>query len=251
MPIDLRMWEDVTPDETEVSWLIPDLLESGSMMAIVGPPATGKSFLSSDMAAAVATGTPWLGLDHFTPSKKCRVVYMSPEGLTSSTSRLNEQFLFREVSPDSDSFALSGGTLTSSGANDLGELAEFAPDVVFVDTWARATPGIDENSASQVGKMINSLDILRLDVGCAVVIVHHTNIEGSRMRGTSALFGAVDTQLIVSRNAISPLVFDAKVDKQKNAPAWASSLHFSISGSKVSPSVGHPVAVADPASSLR
>lgn len=41
--------------------------------------------------------------------------------------------------------------------------------------------------------VIQACDWLREKTGCAVMIVHHSGVDGSRPRGSTALFGAVDT----------------------------------------------------------
>lgn len=223
----------------EVSWLVPELLEEGSLVAMAGPPGSGKSFLATDLAVSLASGTPWLGVEDFTPVRKCRVVYVTPEGKRSTLARLGEQLEFRGLDIDSVVLDVSSSTLVDAGREGYQGLMDFDPDVVFVDTWARATPGVDENSAAQVGSVLGALDVLRDLTGCCVVFVHHTTLEKERMRGSSALFGAVDSQLLVSSGPESP-VSSVRVNKHKNAPCWGVSLEFGVGASPVVEGVGHP-----------
>ncbi len=48
---------DVEP--REVDWLWPGRIPAGRITLLVGKPGEGKSFLTTDLAARVSTGTPW------------------------------------------------------------------------------------------------------------------------------------------------------------------------------------------------
>jgi hypothetical protein len=72
--------------------------------------------------------------------------------------------------------------------------------VVVIDTYARATLGIDENASSEAGQIAESLDRVReATQGGLVLVVHHTNKTGASgmnsIRGSSALAGAADIAL--------------------------------------------------------
>lgn len=242
MTFELTSIKDAVHEVGEVSWLIPQLLEEESLMAIVGPPSSGKSFLATDLAVSLASQTPWMGIDDFTPERKCRVAYITPEGKRSTVARLAEQLEFRKINANDVELSVSTGTLTGAGQEGYQELINYDPDAVFIDTWARATPGVDENSASQVGSVISDLDMLREVSGCCVIFVHHTTLEKERMRGTSALFGAVDTQLLVTGGEQFS-TSAARVNKHKNASSWNVALEFGIGPSPVVEEMGHPFPV--------
>ncbi len=53
----LTCMADVEP--REVSWLWPERIPLGRITLLVGRPGEGKSFLTTDVAARVTTGTPW------------------------------------------------------------------------------------------------------------------------------------------------------------------------------------------------
>ena len=77
------------------------------------------------------------------------------------------------------------------------------PQVIVVDTLARATPGNDENSSRDAGLVINALDYLK-EQGCSVIVVHHTGKDGTSERGSSALRGAVDALYKVVKDKDKP-----------------------------------------------
>jgi len=232
-------YQQALHDVGPVTWLIPHLIEEGGFMAIAGAPGSGKSFLATDLAVSLAAGENWLDHPAFTPARKCKVLYLSPEGIRSTLGRIHEQFTRRNLDPKSVDLLVSRDNLSGAKSEDYQALEDLEPDVIFVDTWSRAIPGVEENSASQVNAIIAELDYVRDVTGCAIIIVHHTTLEKARMRGTSALKGAVDTELLVEDFRTKGEGITMRVDKHKNAPEWLSPLPFDISPSPVVDGVGY------------
>jgi hypothetical protein len=74
------------------------------------------------------------------------------------------------------------------------------PKLVIVDTLARAMGGADENSASDMGRLIQGLDWMRDAWKCCVQVIHHTGHgteTAGRARGSSAYYAALDSELLV------------------------------------------------------
>src|SRR3546814_15448538 len=64
------------------------------------------------------------------------------------------------------------------------------PSLIVVDTVARALAGADENSASDVGRLVDAFDWLKYQWGCAVLPIHHTGHRKAAKtprRGSSGL----------------------------------------------------------------
>jgi hypothetical protein len=84
---------------------------------------------------------------------------------------------------------------------------EARPDFLIVDPLARFFSG-DENSAREVGRLVGALDDLIQTYAVAVELVHHTakpsvsdpREGGLRLRGSSALFGAADSVMLLDRD---------------------------------------------------
>jgi hypothetical protein len=79
------------------------------------------------------------------------------------------------------------------------------PDLVIIDPLAKFMVG-DENSTRDMGRLVAALDTLVEAYGIAIILVHHTGKPretersgGERLRGSSALFGAVDSVLLLDR----------------------------------------------------
>src|SRR5215467_3325575 len=69
---------------TEPPWLIDGLLPARGLACIVGPPKSGKSFLTSDMLCSVARGAPYAGRE----TMQGAVIYLTGEGVSGFKRRL-------------------------------------------------------------------------------------------------------------------------------------------------------------------
>ena len=78
-------------------------------------------------------------------------------------------------------------------------VAKQRPRLVVIDTLAMAFPGLEENSAEAMGRVVAVARALA-SRGAAVLLVHHdTKAEGGTPRGHSVLNGALDMALHVSK----------------------------------------------------
>jgi hypothetical protein len=69
---------------------------------------------------------------------------------------------------------------------------------VVIDTLARAMPGVDENSAQEVGLIIAKCDEVKDELACTVSPIHHTGKDVERgLRGSNAILGAVDATYLI------------------------------------------------------
>src|SRR5690606_29160652 len=87
-------------------------------------------------------------------------------------------------------------------AADLGQLPE-KPVLIVIDTLARAMKGGDENSAQDMGALNDAVSALIQATGACVMLVHHSGKnKASGARGSSALLGAIDTEIEVDGGQI-------------------------------------------------
>jgi hypothetical protein len=63
---------------------------------------------------------------------------------------------------------------------------------------------------------LGAADAIREAFNCAVIIVHHCGVDGSRPRGHTSLTGTVDAQLAVKRDAAGNIV--VTVECMKDGP---------------------------------
>ncbi|MDH5579522.1 MAG: helicase RepA family protein, partial [Betaproteobacteria bacterium] len=98
---------------------------------------------------------------------------------------------------------------------------ETRPALIVVDTLAHAIKGGDENSAQDMGAITATVGELIRKTGACVLLVHHSGKNKTAgARGSSALLGAIDTQIEIDEKQI-------KVSKQRDG-ALAEPMGFAL-----------------------
>lgn len=190
--------------------LVADWLDLDSLVRVNGPSGHGKSFVVLDLGACVATGTPWHGRA-VTKTRVCYVLAESARGMVPRAAAwrtrhgLNSTgitFIARPVQikgPEWEAFTAWC-------------VAERFGLVIF-DTQAQSTVGRDENDATEMGEVMAALVELRAATQACTMLVHHRGLRGDHGRGTTAVRGALDTELDVSRQGTT---ITLKSTKQKD-----------------------------------
>ncbi|MCX4780115.1 AAA family ATPase [Streptomyces sp. NBC_01264] len=195
--------------------LLGDLLYLNTLSRVVGPSGQFKSFAVIDMCGHIGTGTPWHG--HYV--RQGRVVYLVAEGAEGIRKRVrawehhhrrkmaNVLFLPRPVQAMDPEWEVLAEALH-----------RIEPAFVVVDTQARVTVGVEENSNTEMGKVVDRLERLRSRTGACVLVIHHTGHIGEHGRGATAVKGALQTELHVSKKGdkTSNTVVTIKSGKQKD-----------------------------------
>jgi hypothetical protein len=204
---------------TEPRYLVKGIIPRIGLTVAWGPPKCGKSFWIFDLSLHVALGWEYRGRR----VQQGPVVYCAFEGQTGIQARVEA---FRQTYPiEMDGpvpFYLQPLTLDLIVEyRDLiaairRQLALTAPVMVVLDTLNRSLRG-SENDSEDMAAYVAAADAIRAEFNCAVVIVHHCGIDGTRPRGSTALTGAVDAQLSVKRDASDAILVE--IEFMKDGPA--------------------------------
>ena len=206
----------------EPKWLVDRHVTDG-LTVIYGPPGAGKTFVALSMSLSIGSGRRWHGHGVATAP----VVYVSGEGVGGLHRRV-QAWKHAEGVADSKvyvvPFGVRFGGEQSHAVGLRGDVHATGAGLVVIDTLARSMAGSDENSSQDMGQHVQALDWLRDRTGCGVIVVHHSGVEGSRPRGSTALFGAADTLIRVDGDGSR---VDMSCEKQKDAPPFARE-HFAL-----------------------
>lgn len=226
------------------TWLIDAFLPEHAISVLWGASGSFKSFIALDIALSVAYGQPWRG--QAVPAAK-PVLYVAGEGSYGLGVRA---LVWMANRAPGDAFAhfyvlpfavdmLSPKSVAQLVA-DIGAFGvEFG--MIIVDTLARNFGSGNENDAVDMNKFVIGVDALRVATTGHVMVVHHTGKDDQKgERGSSALRGAVDVSLKVSREEGSPLV-RVQCVKQKDAPEPDSFTLRMVAGEAVHPAHGEIV----------
>jgi hypothetical protein len=197
------------------TYLVDEVLVRDSLAVLYAAAGAGKSFVALDIALSVATGLPWQG--HAV--HRGAVVYIAAEGGAGLGQRVRAWMTAHQITSIDDAwFVLAAVNLLDEREVTafLAELAEIPvkPVLLTADTLARCLVGGDENLAKDMGAAVAALDRLRETLGCTVLVLHHTARHHGDERGSTALRGAADTMLAVTKDGDTVTIACAK---QKDA----------------------------------
>ena len=193
------IWPPDLANIQPIQWRLKHVLPATGLAAIYGPSGAGKSFLTVDLGRAISHGNPWFGIKTY----QTTVIYVVLEGEAGIWNRV--QALEKAHGPLPErGFGIIPQAFEIAKPQDLVDLSAKIPpgSVVFIDTLNRAAPTADENSSSDMGKVLEAAKTLYQVTNSLVVLVHHTGKDASRgMRGHSSLFAAMDGAIEVTRDA--------------------------------------------------
>jgi KaiC/GvpD/RAD55 family RecA-like ATPase len=185
---------------------------------IFGAPGAGKSLIAPFLGYMVAQGQEAFQMR----TKAGGVFYVAAEDSHGMRGRVKA---LKQAHGSAQAFRLVEGVSQLLTANpkdrapDLLALVEAVkverPALIFIDTLAMAFPGLEENSAEAMGRVV-AVSRLLTRWGAAVVLIHHdTKSEGGTPRGHSLLNGALDVALHVKRDDEAGII-RGKLTKNRN-----------------------------------
>lgn len=222
----LNDYRDVPPP----GWILDNVLQMGGLNAVIGDSGSGKSAVVLDLLCTIAAG---VGSWHGTPCASFPVVYVAGEGFSGAVARARSWEKVNGHDVGDRLYIVNEPISLTDTSGAWGALAYYARQVgagmIVVDTLARSTGGLDENSAGDMSAAVKVFDKLRTTTGASVVMVHHTTRGTSHARGSTSLKGALDSEVLVRRaddadqqladgnDPVGDLI-EVSVVKQKNGP---------------------------------
>ena len=212
-----------------VPYLIKSYMRKGGLGMIYGESGCGKSFTVIDMAASIATEEieSWHGhkINHGP------VIIFAGEGADGLNARLACWCSQRNINPDSlrlevidEIFKLDCGNEDPEHNLDttIAEIKAAYPEpalVIFdtVNIFMKA----EENSNTDVGRFCSACRKIIHECGCTVLVAHHTGLNTeakNRARGASALKGAMDFELRLTKSGTLLTLSTTKIKDGKEQP---------------------------------
>lgn len=221
-------------------YIVKGLLAPRDVAAIVGAPGCGKSTVAPLIGYMVAQGKEAFGQR----TRQGGVFYVAAEDETGLQMRVTA---LRQEYGEADGFNVVAGVsdLLDNESGQLAALVEAVkaqrPSLVILDTLAMAFPGLEENDAAAMGRVVNVARRLT-KWGAAVVLIHHDTKAGDGLpRGHSILNGALDVSIALKRVGKS---VTGKLSKNRNGPCDLE-IEFEIEGAELGKDEdGEPVTAA-------
>lgn len=217
---------DTPPPERE--WVIDSLVPQETAVALAAGGGTGKSFLTLQMAFAIATGTPFLG---FPISKPGSVLILNAEDDRKEIHRRvfaianrarkdgeidkhdeenvkNRLRVLSLVGKDNRLTAVNGKGVERTKFKD--KLKRMVGDrdlrLIVIDPISRFRGG-EENSNDHMTYFVEAAEAVRTELGTTVMLIHHfsknglrngTSMSAADLRGGSALLDGVRCALAMA-----------------------------------------------------
>ena len=195
--------------------LVGNALQQDSTAVLFGRGGVGKTYIATDIALHVARGDWW----HGRAVAQGPVLYVIAEGAHVLPGRLRAWLRHHQLNTIGPItwYPHAVNLLHRDEVGVLIEIArELAPVLVVIDTLARCMVGGDENSAKDMGLVVDSLTRLQRATTACVLSLHHSGKdETAGARGSSALYGAIDTEIEVRGD---PDNLAVTIRKQRNGP---------------------------------
>jgi len=181
--------------------LIDGLLERDSLALIFGASGGSKTFFGVDLVMHIATGTWWNGCE----TSGGPGIYVMAEGGKAAGKRVAAWERHHGITYNPDRFDAIAWLTRPVNLFEpawAGAFVEYCiprqSAIIVIDTVARNSVGAEENSARDMGILIENADRVRRETHACVTLIHHTGKDaGAGARGSSALRAAVDTEIEV------------------------------------------------------
>lgn len=208
-PIPLGVLKRRFPEMRPV--LIDGYLRIGETMNIIAAPKTGKSWLVTQLAVCVASGTEWFG--HVCTAGKVLLIDNELHEETSANRIPLVVEAMRKVNPNLPNVDDMIDVWNLRGKwKSIADLAAWLPKfkeagyrMIVIDAFYRALPkDTDENDNGSIASIYNLIDTFAKKVGCSFVLIHHTSKGNQSQKsitdvgaGAGSQSRAADTHLIL------------------------------------------------------
>lgn len=184
--------------DVPVKWLVEDLIPASSLSVLYGTPGSFKSFVALYICGMIANGKEAFGKQ----TESGSVLYIAAEGGAGLKRRKDALFKEHNLSADAPVYFIKAQVDLFNALIDRDLIVEaiqqlnITPKMIVVDTFARTTPGMDENSVKETGMALNVLTSIQDQFNCTILLVTHAGKDTGRgIRGSSAILGAADSVL--------------------------------------------------------
>jgi hypothetical protein len=183
-------------------WWVADAIPQRGLVAIIGPKGVRKTFFTLDLVLHICAGAAW----HGRAVTQTAIAYLYAEGPFGAKMRVESWCSFHGVPRAELPIWFLPKRLP---LNNPAELARFAaeitrlplrPGIIVVDTLNQNLEGDEDGKG--MGSFVAACGRLGELFGCTVIVVHHTPLGSEeRGRGHTSFDGAIDTRLIVAKDA--------------------------------------------------
>ena len=198
----------------DVKWLVEDLLVSYEAHVLGGDGGSYKSWFCQALALSVAgSDNTFVGLPI---TRHGRVLYVDEEQSADLVlQRLTALGMTEEHRQNLEYLWWAGVDLANEPEKLLEEALDLEPELIVIESLSRVAVGVEENSNTEMTRLLKQGIVpLARESGAAVLVTHHTDKDGARIRGAGSIRNAAD-QTIGIKKADGPHVVNIFPDKPR------------------------------------
>lgn len=239
-----------------LDWLVSGVIERGSNGFIAAEPKSGKSFATTDLCIALATGSSWLD---FSVPRPVKVGLISREDNPHLTAwRLRHLMDGKSLTPAQLTYLGENlyvnsrsqtPTLMLDNDEEMDELynavRERQIEILFFDVL-NVLHMADENNNTEMTQVMAKLRKVQIETGASVGVIHHYNKGDSslritqRLRGASAIAGFAEWLIGISVADEEARIRRMEFELKSGSPP--APIHFCIDAPEGHPARIHRVA---------
>ena len=177
------------------------ILLDNTILLIVGPAKSKKTFLTQNLALSIAMGNDFAGFKITKPKKV--LYYLAEGGYFPNRERLRK--MAENISPDNtENFLIAFPPyMLINHKENYDEICktikELDAEVVIFDPLIRFHD-VDENSATGMSEVFGKIKQLIEKLGISVILVHHTGkVQSKGGRGSSVIIGEYDSCITIHK----------------------------------------------------
>ena len=191
-----------------VRYLIEGYVQEKALLLDFGESGCGKSFTVLDQACSIACEEihDWHGIN----LKHAPVIYFAGEGNVGLRKRCAAWAYNHNVKPENVQLTIIDEVFHLDEDKDpehcidntIANIRDVYPNtgLIVIDTLHRYMTG-DENKSFDIGKFYGACDKIIRELGCSVIVIHHTGNENNhRGRGSSSIKADVDIEAEYSKS---------------------------------------------------
>jgi AAA domain len=195
------LWRDYfAPD-----WAVAGMLPEVGTAIIYGDSNTGKTFLALHLLDRISRGATFLGRR----TSEADTLYVGSEGGGGLSLRMKAMYdaepftdlmktpVVRSDLPQFDKSPENAAQKIKLMALEAKKESGRDVGAIVLDNWALMVGDRDENDNSFAAAVLKALSKVADELGCLIVILHHTSKDQKNYRGPSAMRAAVDAMYSV------------------------------------------------------
>jgi hypothetical protein len=192
---------EILIEEPEPTWIVDGIISDQMMSIFWGDSGCGKTWVCLDMIICVSIGADWIGKKTIQSNA---LIIDEESGKRRLKKRIRRIMEGHDAGIDSPFYFRTMKRMDIRDKIQLEDLKFFIKEknikLVLIDALMEIIPGADENATKEMNPPLMNLRELIEQTGVSIVIIHHAGkLESSSFRGSSAIKGAVDLMIKITK----------------------------------------------------